>query len=80
MNLIRKETPIPELEYTTLWGEKEVKTVANITRRDVEEFLKLAAEIPIKPEVKEFRLEEVNEALLMLKRGRYRGSGVLKIS
>jgi propanol-preferring alcohol dehydrogenase len=80
MNLIRKETPIPELEYTTLWGEKEVKTVANITRRDVEEFLKLAAEIPIKPEVKEFRLEEVNEALLMLKHGRYRGSGVLKIS
>ena len=80
MNLIRKETLIPELDYTTLWGEKEVKTVANITRRDVEEFLKLAAEVPIKPEVVEFRLEEVNNALLMLKHGKYKGSGVLRIS
>ncbi|MEM1545937.1 MAG: zinc-dependent alcohol dehydrogenase family protein [Candidatus Methanomethylicia archaeon] len=80
MNLIRKETLIPELDYTILWGEKEVKTVANITRKDVEEFLKLAAEIPIKPEVREFKLEEVNDALFMLKHGKYRGSGVLKIS
>lgn len=80
INLIRKETPIPELDYNIhLWGEKEVKSVANITRRDIEEFLRIAAEIPIKPEVNIFRLEEANKALVMLKHGRYRGSGVLKI-
>ncbi|MEM2136917.1 MAG: zinc-dependent alcohol dehydrogenase family protein [Candidatus Methanomethylicia archaeon] len=80
INLIRKETPIPELDYTIhLWGEKEVKSVANITRRDIEEFLRVAAEIPIKPEVNIFGLEEANKALIMLKHGGYRGSGVLKI-
>jgi len=80
INLIRKETPIPELDYTIhLWGEKEVKSVANTTRRDIEEFLRVAAEIPIKPEVNIFGLEEVNKALIMLKHGGYRGSGVLKI-
>ncbi|MEM0253002.1 MAG: zinc-dependent alcohol dehydrogenase family protein [Candidatus Bathyarchaeia archaeon] len=81
INVIRKETLIPELDYAThLWHEKEVKSVANITRRDVEEFLPLAAEIPITPEVTEFKLEEANKALLALKRGEYRGAGVLKIS
>jgi len=80
MNLIRKETPIPELDYTEhLWHEKEIKSVANITRKDVEEFLLLAAEIPIRPEVKEFKLEEANEALISLKHGKYKGAGVLKI-
>ena len=44
------------------------------------EFLKVAAEIPIRPEVTEFRLEEANRALIALKRGEYRGSGVLRIS
>ncbi|MEM2211683.1 MAG: zinc-dependent alcohol dehydrogenase family protein [Nitrososphaerales archaeon] len=80
MNLIRKEEKIPELDYTLhLWGEKEIKTVKNITRRDVQEFLSLAAEIPIKPEVKEFKLEEANQALISLKQGKYKGAGVLKI-
>jgi propanol-preferring alcohol dehydrogenase len=80
MNLIRKETPIPELDYAShLWWEKEVKSVANLTREDVREFLRVAAEIPLRPSVTEFRLEEANEALLSLKRGRYRGSGVLRI-
>ncbi|TDA32805.1 MAG: alcohol dehydrogenase, partial [Hadesarchaea archaeon] len=69
-----------ELDYTShLWEEKEMKSVANITREDVKEFLKVAAEIPLRPEVKEFRLEEANRALLALKRGEYRGSGVLRI-
>ncbi|MEM4643749.1 MAG: zinc-dependent alcohol dehydrogenase family protein [Candidatus Methanomethylicaceae archaeon] len=78
MNLIRKETPITDLDYSLhLWGEREVKSVANITRADVQEFLDLAAKIPIRPEIRKFRLEEANEALLMLKRGQYRGSGVL---
>jgi len=81
INAIRKATPIPELDYTEhLWHEKEVKSVANVTRRDTQEFLPLAAEIPIVPETREFRLEEVNEALILLKEGRIRGAGVLKIA
>jgi D-arabinose 1-dehydrogenase-like Zn-dependent alcohol dehydrogenase len=47
--VIRKETPVPELDYSEhLWQEKEIKSVANITRQDIQEFLPLAAEIPIK--------------------------------
>jgi len=80
MNLIRKETPITDLDYAShLWGEREVKSVANITRADVQEFLTVAAKIPIRPEVNRFRLEDANEALLKLKHGQYRGSGVLAI-
>jgi len=80
MNLIRKETPITDLDYTEhLWWEREIKSVANITRGDVNEFLEIAAKIPIKPEIVEFKLEEANMALAMLKHGKYRGSGVLKI-
>ena len=81
INAIRKETKIPELDYAEhLWNEKEIKSVANITRNDVQEFLQLAAEIPIKSEIKLFRLEEANDALIALKNGRYRGAGVLKIN
>ena len=81
INAIRKTTPIPELDYTEhLWYEKELKSVANVTRRDAEEFLPLAAEIPIVPETQEFRLEEANEALILLKAGEMRGAGVLKIA
>ena len=80
INAIRKITPIPELDYAEhLWYEKEVKSVANVTRRDAKEFLPLAAEIPIMPEVREFRLEEANEALILLKEGKIRGAGVLSI-
>jgi alcohol dehydrogenase, propanol-preferring len=81
INAIRKATPIPELDYTEhLWYEKEVKSVANVTRRDAQEFLPLAAEIPIVPETQEFKLEEANEALILLKQGKIRGAGVLKIT
>jgi propanol-preferring alcohol dehydrogenase len=81
INAIRKGTPIPELDYTEhLWQEKEIKSVANITRRDVEEFLPLAAKISMRPEINEFRLEEANQALLSLKQGKYRGAGVLRVS
>ncbi len=81
INAIRKTTPIPELDYTEhLWHEKEVKSVANVTRRDAEEFLPLAAEIPIVPETQEFRLEEANEALILLKEGKIRGAGVLRVA
>ncbi|MDI6806538.1 MAG: zinc-dependent alcohol dehydrogenase family protein [Candidatus Aenigmarchaeota archaeon] len=81
INNIRKETLIPELDYTKhLWYEKEVKSVTNITRKDVQEFLPLAAEIPITPEITEFKLEEANKALISLKQGKYRGAGVLSIA
>ncbi len=81
INAIRKVTPIPELDYAEhLWDEKEVKSVANVTRRDAQEFLPLAAEIPIVPETREFKLEEANEALVLLKEGRIRGAGVLKMA
>ena len=81
INAIRKRTPIPELDYVEhLWYEKELKSVANVTRRDAEEFLPLAAEIPIVPEVQEFRLEEANEALVLLKEGKIRGAGVLNMT
>jgi len=81
INAIRKITPIPELDYAEhLWYEKEIKSVANVTRKDAQEFLPLAAEIPIVPEVQEFKLEEANEALILLKQGKIRGAGVLKIT
>jgi len=81
LNLIRKETPIPELDYVEhLWREKEMKSVANITRRDVQEFLAFAAEAPIISEVEEFKLEEANAALIALKHGKYAGAPVLRIN
>jgi alcohol dehydrogenase, propanol-preferring len=81
INAIRKATPIPELDYAEhLWHEKEVKSVANVTRRDVEEFLPLAAQIPIIPETQELQLAEANEALRLLKAGRVRGAAVLRVS
>jgi propanol-preferring alcohol dehydrogenase len=82
VNAIRKEEADKEellkLDYPRhLWLEKEIKTVANVTRKDVEEFLALAAAIPIRPEVQEYRLEEANTALLELKERKIRGAKVL---
>jgi propanol-preferring alcohol dehydrogenase len=84
INAIRKEEADKEyllkLDYSThLWLEKEIKSVANVTRRDVREFLELAAEIPIKPEVQEFRLEDANQALLELRSRKVRGAKVLRV-
>jgi propanol-preferring alcohol dehydrogenase len=84
INAIRKEAVdqdyLLRLDYPNhLWLEKEIKTVANVTRRDVQEFLQLAAEIPLRPEVQEFPLEQANEALLELKAGKTRGAKVLRI-
>lgn len=70
-------TPIEKLEYELLWLEREVKSVANVTRRDVREFLEEAAKAGLKPSVKVYRLEEANEALLELKRKPPAGSLVL---
>ncbi|MBL7119795.1 MAG: zinc-dependent alcohol dehydrogenase family protein [Dehalococcoidia bacterium] len=78
--VIRKRSPIPPLDYTRLlWDEKEIKSVANITRKDAQDFLPLAAEIPIIPEVQEFKLEEANEALILLKQGKIQGAAVLRM-
>ena len=84
INAIRKENKDKEsllqLDYPIhLWQEKEIKTVANITHQDAEEFLPIADEIPIIPEVQEFEFEQVNEALILLKQGKMQGAGVLKI-
>lgn len=84
VNAIRKESidkeSLLELDYPVhLWLEKEIKSVANVTRRDVSEFLQLAAEIPIKPEVQEYGLEEANIALLEIKEKKIRGAKVLRI-
>jgi propanol-preferring alcohol dehydrogenase len=75
--VIRKRNLIPPLDYAELlWDEKEIKSVANVTRRDIQEFLSLAAQIPIIPEVQEFDLREANRALIMLKEGNSRGRGL----
>lgn len=85
INAIRKEeldkNVLLNLNYPDhLWLEKEIKTVANVARRDVREFLELAAEIPLKPEVQEYPLEDANQALLELKERKIRGAKVLRIA
>lgn len=82
INAIRKEDNDKEyllnLSYSEhLWLEKELKTVANVTSRDVSEFLKLAARAGIKPKVKKFKLEDANIALQELKHQKIRGAKVL---
>ncbi|MBN1306334.1 MAG: zinc-dependent alcohol dehydrogenase family protein [Chitinispirillaceae bacterium] len=62
-----------------LWLEKEIKSVANVCRSDVKEFLALAVEMDIKPEIREYSLEEANEALVDLKTGKWRGAKVLRM-
>lgn len=85
VNAIRKEeadkSALLHLDYERdFWMEKEIKSIANITRRDVEEFFSLAAEIQIKPEVQEYQLEQANEALLELKERKIKGAKVLKMA
>lgn len=82
INAIRKEDLDKEyllkLDYPShLWLEKEIKSVANVARRDISEFLELAAKIPLKPEVERFALEEANRALIELKERKIRGAKVL---
>jgi propanol-preferring alcohol dehydrogenase len=84
INAIRKEevdkSYLLKLDYPAhLWLEKEIKSVANVARSDVSEFLQLAAEIPMKPAVEVYGLEEANRALLELKHGKIRGAKILKI-
>ncbi len=84
INAIRKEErdkdALLRLDYPEhLWREKEIKSVANVARSDVAEFLELAAEIPLRPEVQEYPLEEANRALRELKERKIRGAKVLRV-
>ena len=84
INAIRKEEMdkdvLLKLDYPSqLWMEKEIKSVANVTRQDVREFLQLAAEANLKPEFQEFELQNANQALLEMKQGKIRGAKVLRL-
>jgi propanol-preferring alcohol dehydrogenase len=84
INAIRKEESdkhgLLNLDYPAhLWMEKEIKSVANVARRDVREFLNLAAKIPIKPDFQEFALKDANQALMELKGRKIRGAKVLVV-
>ena len=84
VNAIRKEEKdkdvLLQLNYPEhLWMEKEIKSVANVTRADVREFLAVAAQAGIKPEFQEYELKDANRALLEMKQGKIRGAKVLRI-
>jgi len=71
---------IPSFPYEILWSERVVRSVANLTRKDGEEFLALAPKIPIRTEVNSFQLTEANTALNALHSGKINGAGVLVIN
>jgi len=68
---------IPSFPYATLWEERSLCSIANLTRQDGEEFLALAPKIPVRTEVQAFALEEANEALGRLRSGKIQGAAVL---
>jgi propanol-preferring alcohol dehydrogenase len=68
---------IPSFPYRMLWEERTVRSVANLTRRDAQEFLTLAPRVPVKTHVQIFNLNQANEALAALRQGRLRGAAVL---
>jgi len=74
-------TPIPEMDYVKyLYHERTLRSVANATRQDGEELLRIAAEIPIRTTTKVFPLEDANKVLELLKAGKISGAAVLRIS
>ncbi|MBW7883477.1 MAG: zinc-dependent alcohol dehydrogenase family protein [Caldilineaceae bacterium] len=72
-------SPIPELPYDKLYGERVLRSVTNFTRQDAEEYLQLAAEIPVHTEIETFRLEEANHALRRLAQSKLRAAAVLEV-
>jgi propanol-preferring alcohol dehydrogenase len=72
-------SPIPAFNYELLWGERVVRSVANLTRRDGEEFLRAAAQVPLRIEVERFPLMDANTALRRLRAGEVRGVEVLVV-
>jgi propanol-preferring alcohol dehydrogenase len=71
---------IPAFPYDILWGERKVVSVANLTRRDGDEFLRIAPQVPVRTEVETFPLEAANQALARLREGRIEGAAVLVVS
>jgi alcohol dehydrogenase, propanol-preferring len=72
-------SPIPSFSYDILWGERVLRSVANLTRRDAEEFLELAPKVPVKTRTLPYTLEQANDALNDLRAGRLQGAAVLQI-
>jgi propanol-preferring alcohol dehydrogenase len=72
-------SPIPSFDYSLIYGERVMRTVANNTREDGREFLAEAAGIPVQTHVEEFSLDEANEALIALKHDAIRGAAVLRV-
>jgi propanol-preferring alcohol dehydrogenase len=70
---------IPSFPYEIIWGERVVRSVANLTRKDGEEFLSLVPQVPVRTEIEPYPLERANEALEKLRAGRVRGAAVLRI-
>jgi len=70
---------IPSFPYDILWGEREVRSVANLTRRDAEEFLALAPQVPVHSDVTPYPLEQANQALDDLRAGRFEGAAVIVV-
>jgi alcohol dehydrogenase, propanol-preferring len=71
---------IPSFPYELLWGERVVRSVANLTRRDGEEFLALAPRVPVRTQIRSFALDQANDAIEHLRRGEVRGSAVLHLA
>jgi propanol-preferring alcohol dehydrogenase len=71
---------IPSFPYELLWEERSLQSVANLTRRDGEEFLALAPQVPVRTQIEAFRLEDANEALDRLRRGSVKGAAVLTMN
>jgi alcohol dehydrogenase, propanol-preferring len=71
---------IPSFPYELLWGERSIRSVANLTRRDGDEFLDLAPRVPVRAEVRPYPLEQANDALDAVRSGRIHGSAVLEVS
>jgi len=70
---------IPSFPYNILWGERVIRSVANLTRQDGEELMKIAPEVPVKTTIEVFKLEEANEALSRIRSGQVHGAAVLSI-
>ena len=72
-------TPIPEMPYATIYEERTLRSVTNFTSQDAEEFLQIAADVPVKTEVETFPLSEANQVLQKLKQSQIRGAAALRI-
>jgi propanol-preferring alcohol dehydrogenase len=70
-------TDIPSFPYDDLWGERSIRSVANLTRKDGEEFLALAPQVPVRTTVSTYPLDEAEQALADLRAGRFEGSAVI---